>query len=346
MVTAATKKYRDIFAYGLLAVAALYLISGLSLLFKSKEDIGLGFTGKAAVFGYLFAHPVLVFSLIAAVSLSVGFGEASKNARTVVLIAMGVAGLSLLLGLICWFSGFAADGADVGRGGLFGGVFGAGKIVGIFLGLAQLLLLGLAAWFAYTVLQALPKAVRPTAAWGQQQAYGAQQGYPQPTWGQPGPGYSPQPGWGQPGAGWGTGDPAGGAWADQSQAQAGQQGQPASAWPGSEPGYAPPAEQQPQSSRGQPGQAGEPDQSAQWGPPEPTPQPQQSSESAAQPPAAAWVPLEGASWDPSAAPAPEPEQPAETQQWDAGSVEPTDQESQPDDEHQPPPGGSWQPPSS
>lgn len=354
MVTEAIKKFRDIFAYGLLAVAALYLISALSLLFKSEDDVGLGFSGKAAVFGYLFAHPLLVFSLIAAVALAVGFGEASKNARIVTLVALGIAAFSLLLGLICWFSSFGADDADLNSVGLFGGVFGAGKIVGIFLGLAQLLLMGLAAWFAYTALQSLPKTAGSTTAWGQSQGYAGQQG--QQAWGQQGSGYSGQAGWGQQAQGWGTGATAAGAtaaggWGDQSQAQAEQQGQPASAWTGSDQSYSgpehgaysPPVDpQQAQSSWGQPGQAGQPDQG--WGQPETRqqqPQHQQSWGTPAQPTAAGWRQPEGASAVDSAEGS-AAERPAQPEQRDAASSEPTDQESR--SEGEPPPQGWWQQP--
>lgn len=359
MVTEAIKKFRDIFAYGLLAVAALYLISALSLLFKSEDDVGLGFSGKAAVFGYLFAHPLLVFSLIAAVALAVGFGEASKNARIVILVALGIAAVSLLLGLICWFSSFGADDGDLNSVGLFGGVFGAGKIVGIFLGLAQLLLLGLAAWFAYTALQSLPKtAGSTTSAWGQSQGYADQQGYGgQQAWGQQGSGYSGQAGWGQQNQGWGAGATAAGAtaagWGDQSQAQAEQQGQPASAWTGSDQSYSgpehgaysPPVDpQQAQSSWGQPGQPGQPAQG--WGQPETRqqqPQHQQSWGTPAQPTASGWRQSEGASAvDASTAEGSTAERPAQAEQRDADSSELTDQESR--SEGDPPPQGWWQQP--
>lgn len=371
MVTEAIKKVRDIFAYGLLAVAALYLISALSLLFKSEDDVGLDFSGKAAVFGHMFAHPILVFSLLAAVALAIGFGGESKNARTVVLVALGIAGVALLLRLICWFSGF---GADDGSGlEAFGGVLGAGKIVGILLGLADLLLLGLAAWFAFTALQSLPKTSQSTAtSWGQQ-GYAGQQGYGQQSWGQQGSGYSGQAGWGQQGQGWGTGAAGGataagataagaGGWGDQSQIQAEQQGQPASAWTGSDQGYSgpeqggysPPADpQHAQSSWGQPGQPG---QSAQgWGQPESGQQPPQQSWGApAHPTSSQWGQPEGASAvDPSTAAGSTAERPAQTgseqtgsaqtEQRDPSSPEPRDQESRPEGEQ--PPQGWWQRPS-
>ena len=269
----ATKKFRDIFAYGFLVVAALYLISGLSLLSKSGEGIGPDFSTRAALFGHLFAHPVLVFSLVAAVTLAVGFGEASRSARTVVLVALGIAGVSFLLAVVCWLSSLGAYG-DFGIGPAFGGVAGAGNVVGTVLSLAQLLLLGLATGFAYTSLQSLPKAGR-SASWGQPQNYGGQQGYGQPSWGQPGADYPGQSGWGQPQLGWGAGPPGGapgstgatavGGWGDQFQAQAERQGQPASAWTAAEQGY-PQQGDQPQPAWGQPGSADHGSQPAQTGP--------------------------------------------------------------------------------
>ncbi|MEJ7706681.1 MAG: hypothetical protein WKF82_04945 [Nocardioidaceae bacterium] len=189
MVTdATTQKLRDLVAYGLLAVAALYFLSGLSLLFKSEQDSGLSFTGRAGVFGHVFTHPLLVLALFGAVALAVGFGERSKNARVILIAALAIAALSLLFGLITWLSGF---GADEFYGLSYGGVPGAGKLVGILLGLANLLLLSLAAFFAFTALRALPKTAKGTAAnsWAQGPAQpwqshpeygGSQTGYASP----------------------------------------------------------------------------------------------------------------------------------------------------------------------
>ena len=141
MVTEATKKFRDIFSYGLLVVAALYLLSGLSLLFKSEDEVG-PFTERAALFGHVFASPVLVLSLLGAVALAVGFGSQSLNAKLIVTAALAIAAAALLFALISWFSGFGVDSGGFGLEA-FGGVLGAGKIVSILLGLAQLLALGL-----------------------------------------------------------------------------------------------------------------------------------------------------------------------------------------------------------
>ncbi len=278
MVSDATKKYREIFAYGLLGVAALYFISGLSLLFKSGDDLGdAGFADKSALFGYIFSHPLLVISLFGAVALATAWEDNSKNAKTIVLIALGIGALSLLFALICWLSAF---GADTGTGGfIFNGVTGAGKVVAIFLGLAQLGLLGLVEFYAFTVYQTFPKPVpaqHQQGQWGQQQAgWGqAQQG-----WGQQQGGYDQgqaQQGWGQQQGGYdqgqaqqGWGQQQGGY--DQGQAQQGwgqQQGgydQNASQWGAASTGAAPAWGDQSSSQAEQQGQP-----AASWGQSDPS----------------------------------------------------------------------------
>jgi hypothetical protein len=293
VVSDATKKHREIFAYGLLGVAALYFISGLSLLFKSGDDLGgAGFTDKAALFGYLFTHPMLVIALFGAVALVTGWGENSKNAKTVVMVALGIAGVSLLFGVICWLSAFGADTGNFGVALAFNGVLGAGKVVGIFLGLAQLGFLGLVAFYSFTVFQTFPKPQRatqqqqqqgwgqqPQAGWGQQQGY--DQGASQQGWGQQGYDQAAgqqQQGWGQQGydqgasqQGWGQQQGYDQAAGQQQQGWGQQQGydqgyeQGGSQWgaasTGANPGWgdqgAAPAEQQgqPASSWGQPEQS-------------------------------------------------------------------------------------------
>ncbi|MBA2444328.1 MAG: hypothetical protein H0V49_03230 [Nocardioidaceae bacterium] len=210
MLTEATKKFRDIFAYGLLGVAALYLISGLSLLFKSEDLVG-PFSGRAALFGHLFTHPLLVLSLVGAVVLAVGFSSVSRNAKLIVTVALGIASAALLFALISWFSGFGVDSAGGFGSEAFGGVLGAGKIVSILLGLAQLLMLGLTAFFAFTAFKSLPKSAPKTSdtAWNQAagqpgqsyQGYVPNQGYGQgPVYGQGAVQgqWQPQPGYGDP----------------------------------------------------------------------------------------------------------------------------------------------------
>ncbi|MEJ7743338.1 MAG: hypothetical protein WKF73_12805 [Nocardioidaceae bacterium] len=222
MVTEATKKFRDVFAYGLLGVAALYLLSGLSLLFKSEDDAG-PFSERAALFGHVFTHPLLVLSLLGAVLLAVGFGSASKNAKIIVTATLAIASAALLFALISWLSGFGVDSG--GRLESFGGVPGAGKIVSILLGLAQLTLLALTAFLAFSAFRSLPKSATKNSgvantAWGQDtghqgmgQAYPQNQGYGQSSgYGQgatqAGPGqWQPQQGYGNPQVGYGYAPP-------------------------------------------------------------------------------------------------------------------------------------------
>lgn len=361
MVTEATKKYREVFAYGLLGVAALYFISGLSLLFKSEEDSGLAFTGRAGAFGYLFAHPLLVIALVGAVALVSGFGEASKNAKAVVLAALGIGGISALFALISWLSAFGADTDTFGPSGIFGGVLLAGKIVGIFLGLAQLIFLGLALFFAWSVFERFPKPVKATQPqqWGQQGGYGQQQGWGQqaPTdagYGQPQQGWGQNQGWGQqpnpsdpaygqPQQSWGQDYGAGGpaaagstGWGDQSEAQAEHQGHPAANWEGQpaqqtwgqpteqeQPTWAPPAETQ--QSWGQPAEpAAEPAEESPYAAPSHASPPPTSEETQA------W----GEPVADDSAPQPEP----------AADPAAENAEEKKDDEQPPQQGGWWQQP--
>jgi hypothetical protein len=319
VVTDALKKYREIFAYGLLAVAALYLISGLSLLFKSENGLGVDFSAKAAAFGYVFAHPILVLSVVGAVALAVGFGEVTRNARIIVLAALAIAGVALLLALITFFASFGADDSGFAAS-LFGGVIGAGRIVGMLLGLAQLLLLGLAAWFAITALRALPRTSPRAASWGQPQGYPGAQGYGQPGWGQQDTTYGQQQGWGpQPAPGWpagpGTGATAvGGAatgWGEQ------YQGQPASAWGNAESAYTGLTEGQPP--WGDPGRTPQqwtaPHPSAggqQWAPPEPGHPAERHGSTAAAADPSQW---ERSAGEPEQPPQPEGEEPPQRGWW-------------------------------
>lgn len=221
MVTDALKRSRGLLSYGLLAVAGLYLVSGLSLMFKSKDAVGLNFAGKSAAFGYLFGSPVLIVCLVAAVALVSGLGEPASNARAVVLAALVIAGLAFVLAVITFFASLGADESGYGPA-IFGGVLGAGKIVGVLLGVAQLLLLGLAAGFTYSVLRALPKTVLQSAS-VQHSAHGYH-----------GSAGSGQTGWSQP-----EGGEVHRSWADPYQGQPEQQGLPASQWLQPEAGYLP-----------------------------------------------------------------------------------------------------------
>lgn len=314
MVGDTVKKYRDLLSVGLLAVASLYVISGISLLSKSREDSFLDFSGRAAQTSYLFTHPFVVVSLAVAVALAVGFGEASANARGVVIAALIVGGIAILLGVVTWLSAFGYDGVG------FGGVVVAGKVVAILLGLAQLIAMALTLFFAVVVLQALPKRVRQPQGWGQgAPGYG-------PQWGQPDPGQ-----WGgQHAAGqqWGQHAPQQQAWTPPPPQQQWGQHAPQQPWgpPPAEPvqpgwGHQQPeppiwGQPQPEQTWGQPPAEAAPQG---WGQPPAEPsnwnQPEQSAWSQPAEPAA-----EQQTWEPSAA-----EPAAEQQAWEQPATDPVEE---------------------
>ncbi len=238
MATDATRRYRDVIAYGLVAVAAVYFVGALAALFRSGNGVGsLGFADKAAFSSGLFYALVPVLSLVVAALLVTRLGEVGPSARIVVLVALAIAGLDLLFAVITYLAQF---GSDFG----LGPEAPADKFVRGTLGLAHLLFLGLACFYLYTALRSLPAtagaAQRPWGAGTGQPSYG-QGGQPAWSygWGQGDPGQPPA--WGQPGAaplaqappqpgGW-TGPSAwagpNAGWHDPAAAQ---QGQPASAW--------------------------------------------------------------------------------------------------------------------
>jgi hypothetical protein len=192
MVTDVVKRLRDVFAFALLGVAALYLLSALVLIFKSSQ-IGEPFSYRAGLYEYLFTVPILLLSLVGAVLLAAAFGEPSRRARVVVLAALAIGGLALLFGLICWVTSLGSDGLRAGPG------FGIAqvKFASLALALAKLGLLALIMLFAYSVFSRLPRTAhgsqqprRPQAGYGPQQYPGTQ---PYAPYGQPGQGYAPPP---------------------------------------------------------------------------------------------------------------------------------------------------------
>jgi hypothetical protein len=232
MVTDVVKRLRDVLAFALLGVAALYLLSALVLIFKSSQ-IGEPFSYRAGLYEYLFTVPILLLALVGAVLLAAAFSEPSRYARAVVLAALAIGGLALLFGLICWVTSLGSDNLRVGSGLGLAQV----KFASLTLALAKLGLLALVLLFAYSLFSRLPRSVRaPQQPWGAPPGYGPQQQYPggQPyaPYGQPGQGYAPPPA-GQPG------------WAPQPEQQWGQP--PEQGWPPpapAQPAWGGPPEQQ------------------------------------------------------------------------------------------------------
>ena len=267
MLTESAKKLRDPLALGLLGVTALYLIASLSVLFNG--DLG-EFSTRAVLTQGNFVNPVMVIITVAAALLVGSADDPTPMARIVVPGALGLQSVMVLFGVITWFAGYGVDtsGPAASMGQLatalvgFGGMAGAGKVVGTILMLGFLGFLGIGAFLTYTIFQGLPAPVRPQ----QQQQWGGQQWAGQPQQQQ----WGGQQQWGQPQQQqqWGDqqwGAAAGGAAAGG--AAAGGWGQPTSGE--SSTGYA---------AGGDPGQQqwGQPqaDPTQQWGQPQAEPQQQ------------------------------------------------------------------------
>jgi hypothetical protein len=298
VLTESAKKLRDPLALGLVGAAGVYVIATICVLFN--DDIPT-FSARAMLTQGHFVNPVLVVVTVAA-ALLVSAWEPTPMARLVVMGALGVQGLMAIFGVVTWL---AAYGFDPTGGGspeaaaaaastplIYGGILGAGKIVGTLLMLAMLAILGVGAFLVFSIFSALPAPVRQPQ---QQQQWGGQQwGQPQQQqqWGQP----QQQQQWGQPQQQqqWGQpqqqqwGAAAGGAAAGQGWGQqptsgesstgyaaGGQAGQPMPGSGESSTGYA---------AGGDPGQQPQAPQPQQWGQPQ---QPQETQQWGQQPEAPA-----------------------------------------------------------
>jgi hypothetical protein len=252
VLTESTKKLRDPLALALLGAAALYLVTTFFLLFKDVGD----FADRAAALQGAFTDPAWILVVLTAVALVAAFHPPSPQARLVTMVALGVLGFMLLLGVITWLAAYGA-GPDFEV---------AGKIAGTFYALARLLLVAVAGFLAYHLFTSMPAPVRQPRQQGRQQ------------WSQPG---QPQWGPGQQG-GYGQQAPHGQQAPYGQQGAYGQQGQwvgpaaggAAPAW-GAQPGSDPPASGQSSS-----GYAAGGDQ-PQWGQHDPYAPPASSGQSSA-----------------------------------------------------------------
>ncbi|WP_198653080.1 hypothetical protein [Actinocorallia populi] len=170
MNTEALQKLREPAAFALIGAAGLQLLAGLISLF-SYGGFTLNAYGEAAGYG-LFTNLHLALGVAAAVIL-VTWGRTSPQARTVVMAALGVAGVALLLGLLSLLAGLVAEGPG-----------GASKAAMFFWAVSKLVVCGAAAYFVFLHFQAMQPA-RPAPAPGMGgQVYGAQPQYGQDQYGQ------------------------------------------------------------------------------------------------------------------------------------------------------------------
>jgi hypothetical protein len=219
VVIDATKKYRETFAFVVLGVVGVIVLTHfVSMLSTSGARENLSFATRARVEQSTFVDPVLVILVIAAVVVTTHLGEPAKRARVVVILGLGILAGMAVLGLISWIAGLSSDALG----------FAQGKVTGSFIQLSLLVLVGLGGYFTFLTLNALPASPR-------------RQPFHQPEWGG---GYDPnqgpmqgqygagQYGPGQYGAGqYGAGQYGGSQYGPEQPAPYGQ-GAPASAWTG------------------------------------------------------------------------------------------------------------------
>ena len=189
MVSDADKKYREIFAYGLLGVAALYFISGLSLLFRAVTTSATPVSRTSRRCSATSSAPRARHRPVRCGRPGDGLGGQQRERRDHRPDRPRI-------GALCccsrhrWLSAF---GADTGTGGfIFNGVTGAGKVVGhLPAAWRSLALLGARRFYAFTVYQTFPKPVpaqtsrasgvrgRPVGQQQAQQGWAQQGGYDQ-----------------------------------------------------------------------------------------------------------------------------------------------------------------------
>ncbi|GLZ03893.1 hypothetical protein Acsp03_13590 [Actinomadura sp. NBRC 104412] len=176
----AVQRLREPVAWVLLASAGLQLLAGLIALLAgggAADGGGFKYRAFAEITGGFFTQAAVVGLLALAVAL-VALGPApTRQARTIVMGALGVLGGIALFGVVCWFSSLLVD-SDFAGGGQ--------KLAVFLYGAARLAVIGVTGWFLFTVFQ-LMQPVRPQGPG--QVPPGAYPGYQQgqPQFGQPQP---------------------------------------------------------------------------------------------------------------------------------------------------------------
>jgi hypothetical protein len=173
----AVQRLREPVAWVLLASAGLQLFAGLIALFAGGGDNTGGFKFRA--FNEItsgFFTQVAVAGLLALAVALVALGPVpTRQARNIVMGALGVLGGIALFGVVCWFASLMVDSALAG-GGL--------KLAVFLYGAGRLAVIGVTGWFVFSVYQAMQPARPQGPAQVPPGGYaGYQQG--QPAFGQP-----------------------------------------------------------------------------------------------------------------------------------------------------------------
>ncbi|MFI0357220.1 hypothetical protein [Actinomadura sp. 9N407] len=262
----AVQRLREPAAWVLLAAAGVQLFAGLIELVAGGGDNSGGFKYRAyAEISTGFFTQVSTVALVAlAVALAAVLGPApTRQARNIIMGALGVLGGMALFGVVSWLASLLVDSRYAG---------GGEKLAVFLFGASKLAVIGIAGWFVFAVFQAM----QPARPKGQAQMpqggypdFGYQQGQqPQQQFGQPQPGQQygePQPGQQQ------FGQQASQPGYGQQPYQPGAEGQQAPQGYGQQPGQPQPGQQQPgqpqfgQQQFGQPQQPQDYQQGQQYG---------------------------------------------------------------------------------
>ncbi|XVQ12256.1 hypothetical protein ACQP1W_06725 [Spirillospora sp. CA-255316] len=165
----AVHRLREPAAWVLLASAGVQLFAGLIALFAGggADSPGFKYRAYSEITGGFFTNVAVIALLALAVAL-VALGPApTRQARNIVMGALGVLGGIALFGVVCWLSSLLVESEYAG---------GAMKLAVFLSGAGRLAVIGVAGWFVFTVFQALQPA-RPQAP-GQGQGQVPPGGYP------------------------------------------------------------------------------------------------------------------------------------------------------------------------
>ncbi|GAA3945896.1 hypothetical protein GCM10023085_30040 [Actinomadura viridis] len=194
----AVQRLREPAAWVLLAAAGVQLFAGIIVLFAGGGGSGDGFKYRAygEITQGFFTQSAVIAMLALAVAL-VALGPApTRQARNIIMGALGVIGGIGLFGVVCWFSSLLVE-SQIASGGE--------KLAVFLYGSARLAVIGIGGWFVFAVFQAMQPArpQQPQMPQGGYPDFGYQQGQqqfgqPQQQFGQPQQGQPQGQQFGQP----------------------------------------------------------------------------------------------------------------------------------------------------
>ncbi|HEU5156263.1 MAG TPA: hypothetical protein VFU43_04650 [Streptosporangiaceae bacterium] len=169
----AVRRLREPVAWALIVAAGLQIIAGLILLFAASS---FSLQSLIEISSGNVLTGVVVAGVVALAVLLVSYGDSpSAQARLIVIAGLAVLGLAAIFGVIVWLAALGASGETIG-------VETSGKMAVFLYGAAKLIVIGVAGYFAFTVLQGLrparPAAAPPGAVPPGQEGYQGYGGYP------------------------------------------------------------------------------------------------------------------------------------------------------------------------